>query len=163
MEQAVAGEPSDRPAGGVQGVGSTTMSTITTKKLGNTIGAEVLGIERRQLLEDDGLPAAVMEALEENGVLVFRELDVDDDTQIAFSKKLDDVGKSEPADAPRIFIVTLDPQRTPQPSICVAPSFGTSTVHRTTCQPRPRCSAPRRSQPSAGKRSSQAPTPHTTT
>lgn len=89
------------------------MSTITTKRLGDTVGAEVLGVGRQQLLEDEGLPSAVMEALEENGVLVFRELHVDDDTQIAFSKRLDDVGKSEPADAPRIFIVTLDPSKNP--------------------------------------------------
>ncbi|MGH8995672.1 MAG: TauD/TfdA dioxygenase family protein [Acidimicrobiales bacterium] len=89
------------------------MSVITTKKLGDTVGAEVLGIEREQLLEDEGLPVAVMEALEENGVLVFRELHVDDHTQVAFSKKLDDVGKPEPADAPRIFIVTLDPTKNP--------------------------------------------------
>jgi alpha-ketoglutarate-dependent taurine dioxygenase len=52
-----------------------------------------------------------MEALEENGVLVFRELHVDDDTQIAFSKRLDDVGKAEPAAPPRIFNVTLDPAK----------------------------------------------------
>ncbi len=89
------------------------MSTITTKKLGDTVGAEVLGVGREQLLGGEGLPVAVMEALEEHGVLVFRELHVDDETQIAFSKKLDDVGKSEPADAPRIFIVTLDPSKNP--------------------------------------------------
>ena len=52
-----------------------------------------------------------MEALEENGVLVFRELHIDDDTQVAFSKRLDDVGKAEPAAPPRIFNVTLDPTK----------------------------------------------------
>jgi alpha-ketoglutarate-dependent taurine dioxygenase len=89
------------------------MSTVTTKKLGTSVGAEVLGIELEQLLHDDTLPAACMAALEENGALVFRELHIDDATQIAFSKKLDDVGKSEPAEPPRIFTVTLDPKKNP--------------------------------------------------
>src|SRR5271154_626052 len=87
------------------------MGTLTTRKLGATVGAEVLGIDRDQLLSDDALPKACMEALEENGVLVFRQLHVDDDTQVAFSKRLDDVGKAEPADPPRIFNVTLDPTK----------------------------------------------------
>ena len=87
------------------------MSTLTTKPLAGTVGAEVVGLEPDQLLQDDSLPEAVMEALEDNGVLVFRELDIDDDTQVAFSQKLDDVGKSEPAKAPAIYIVSLDPQK----------------------------------------------------
>jgi alpha-ketoglutarate-dependent taurine dioxygenase len=87
------------------------MSTLKTKKLGATVGAEVLGVDAAQLLSDDALPKACMDALEENGVLVFRELHIDDETQVAFSKRLDDVGKNEPAEAPRIFNVTLDPTR----------------------------------------------------
>ena len=61
----------------------------------------MLGVDAEQLLSDDTLPKACMEALEENGVLVFRELHVDDETQVAFSKRLDDVGKAEPAAAAR--------------------------------------------------------------
>jgi len=85
--------------------------SITTKKLGS-VGAEVVGVEADQLLKDDALPAACMQALDQNGVLVFRGLHSDDETQIAFSKKLDDVGKSEPAEPPRIYKVTLDPTKT---------------------------------------------------
>jgi alpha-ketoglutarate-dependent taurine dioxygenase len=88
-----------------------TTTSLTTKKLEATVGAEVLGLERDQLLEDDALPAAVMAALEENGVLVFRELHIDDETQIAFSKRLDDVGKAEPATPPTIYMVSLDPTK----------------------------------------------------
>jgi alpha-ketoglutarate-dependent taurine dioxygenase len=84
------------------------MDTLKTKKLGATVGAEVLGLDPAQLLSDDTLPKACMEALEENGVLVFRALHIDDDTQVAFSKRLDDVGKDEPAPPPKIFTVTLD-------------------------------------------------------
>jgi alpha-ketoglutarate-dependent taurine dioxygenase len=54
-----------------------------------------------------------MEALEEHGVLVFRDLHVDDESQVAFSKRLDDVGKAAPAEPPRIFMVTLDPTKNP--------------------------------------------------
>ncbi len=87
------------------------MTVVTTKKLGATIGAEVLGLHRDQLCNDDDLPAAVMGALEENGVLIFRELHIDDETQIAFSKRLDDVGKAEPAAPPAIYTVSLDPAK----------------------------------------------------
>lgn len=87
------------------------MGTLTTNKLGATVGAEVLGVDPEQLLHDDMLPKACMEELEENGVLVFRELHIDDDTQVAFSKRLDDIGKAEPAAPPRIFNVSLDPTK----------------------------------------------------
>ncbi len=85
--------------------------TIAVNRLGASAGAEVLGVDRERLRSDDALPAACMEALEEYGVLVFRELHVDDDTQIAFTKKLDDVGKAEPAEPPAIYIVALDPTK----------------------------------------------------
>ncbi len=52
-----------------------------------------------------------MAALEDYGVLVFRQLHIDDDTQVAFSKRLDDVGKDAPAAPPKIFNVTLDPTK----------------------------------------------------
>jgi alpha-ketoglutarate-dependent taurine dioxygenase len=81
--------------------------------LGASVGAEVVGLDPERLLTDATVPAACMEALEENGVLVFRELHIDDETQIAFSKLLDDVGKAEPAEPPRIFTVTLDPKKNP--------------------------------------------------
>jgi alpha-ketoglutarate-dependent taurine dioxygenase len=89
----------------------TVSSTITTKKLGR-VGAEVVGVTAERLLEDETLPAACMGALAENGVLVFRALHIDDETQVTFSQKLDDVGKDDPAEPPRIYRVTLDPTKT---------------------------------------------------
>ena len=89
------------------------LSTQTVERLGRSVGAEVHGVDRSHLLNDPALPAWCMEALEEHGVLVFRHLHVDDDTQVAFSKRLDDVGKAEPAEPPRIFTVTLDPAKNP--------------------------------------------------
>jgi alpha-ketoglutarate-dependent taurine dioxygenase len=87
------------------------MSAVATRPLAGTVGAEVVGLDCEQLMKDDELPAAVMEALEQNGVLVFRELHIDDETQVAFSKRLDDVGKSEPAAPPSIYMVSLDPAK----------------------------------------------------
>ena len=46
--------------------------TIETEKLTETVGADVLGIDVDALLHDDDLPAWTLEALEANGVLVFR-------------------------------------------------------------------------------------------
>jgi alpha-ketoglutarate-dependent taurine dioxygenase len=87
------------------------MSTLVIEKLGSTVGAAVHGVDRDRVQQDSTLPAACMEALEEHGVLIFRELHIDDETQIAFSKQLDDVGKAEPADPPSIYIVSLDPAK----------------------------------------------------
>jgi alpha-ketoglutarate-dependent taurine dioxygenase len=87
------------------------LTSLTVKKLEATVGAEVVGVQRDQLLHDDDLPHEVMSALEENGVLIFRELHIDDETQIAFSKQLDDVGKAEPAEPPAIYTVSLDPAK----------------------------------------------------
>jgi alpha-ketoglutarate-dependent taurine dioxygenase len=88
------------------------VSILATKPLETGVGAQIVGVGREQLLVDDTLPAAVMEALEEHGVLVFPELHIDDQTQIEFSKRLDDVGKDEPASPPSIYNVTLDPAKT---------------------------------------------------
>jgi alpha-ketoglutarate-dependent taurine dioxygenase len=56
--------------------------------LGKYIGAEVLKVDRDSLLNDDDLPQACMDALEEHGVLLLRELTIDDETQAAFCRKL---------------------------------------------------------------------------
>jgi len=88
------------------------MSAITTEKLGTTVGAEIRGVDCERLLSDDHLPASCLEALDTSGVLVFRGLDIDDDTQVAFSQKLNDVDGGS-GEAPRIYLVTLDPKRNP--------------------------------------------------
>jgi alpha-ketoglutarate-dependent taurine dioxygenase len=87
------------------------VSALATRRLRERVGAEVLGVTPGRLLEDDALAAAVMDALEENGVLVFPELHAGDDVQAEFSRRLDDVGKDAPAPVPSIFNVTLDPTK----------------------------------------------------
>ncbi len=140
------------------------MSSLTVQKLEATVGAEVVGVQCEQLLHDADLPAAVMGALEESGVLVFRELHIDDQTQIAFSKKLDDVGKAEPADPPPIYTVSLDPAKSRNASA----TLGTFNWHIDGAQDDVPTKASmlsvRATSPLTGAtRSSPAPTPPTTT
>ena len=87
------------------------MTVITTEKLGGPVGARVVGVDRERLLSDESLPAWVMEALEEHGALVFPELFIDDDTQIAFSRRLGDLVLTSNPDRPEIYIVALDPSK----------------------------------------------------
>lgn len=63
-------------------------ATLETRPLSPKVGVEVLDVDLPRLRRDEGLPSAVLTALEEHGVLLFRNLRIDDDTQIAFSKKL---------------------------------------------------------------------------
>lgn len=93
-------------------------SKISTSKLGKRIGAEVTIADRAALL-DDSTAREVLDALEEHTVLVFRELDLDDAAQVAFSRKLGEVvilgsGKAAPGNPyPEIFKVTLDTKKNP--------------------------------------------------
>jgi alpha-ketoglutarate-dependent taurine dioxygenase len=89
------------------------MAVITTEKLGATVGAEVKGVDKDRLLHDDELPAACLEALEANGALVFRDLHIDDATQVAFSRKLGEVEVFGKGEYPEIFLITLDPKKNP--------------------------------------------------
>ena len=84
------------------------MSTVTIEKLGK-VGARVDGVDVERLRDDDTLPEWCHEALEANGVLVFPGLHVDDETQVAFTRRL-----GRPVlfhwrdDLPEIYPVTLD-------------------------------------------------------
>jgi alpha-ketoglutarate-dependent taurine dioxygenase len=84
---------------------------LTVEQLTPTVGAEVVGVDRDRLVHDDDLPAQVLEALEANGALVFRDLHVDDAAQVAFSKRLGRVEVLGSGEHPEIFLVTLDPAR----------------------------------------------------
>ena len=87
------------------------MTVITAEKLGASVGAEVVGVDRDQLLVDDALPAWTLAALEQHGALVFRDLHVDDATQVAFTKLLGPVEVFGSGGHPEIFRVTLDPAK----------------------------------------------------
>jgi alpha-ketoglutarate-dependent taurine dioxygenase len=89
------------------------MTVLTTEKLGATVGAEVLGVDRDRLLDDDAFPEWCLRVLDENGALVFRDLHLDDETQVAFSRKLGRVELVGRGERPEIFRVTLDPAKNP--------------------------------------------------
>lgn len=89
------------------------MAVITTEKLTPTVGAVVEGIDRERLLTDETLPAWTLGALEANGVLVFRNLHLDDEAQVAFSRKLGVVERFGRGEHPEIFLVTLDSKKNP--------------------------------------------------
>lgn len=84
---------------------------IATKELTSSVGALVDGVDRDTLLHDDELPAWTLDALDRYGVLVFPGLHLDDETQVAFSRKLGTVEKLGRGEFPEIFRVTLDPSR----------------------------------------------------
>ena len=89
------------------------MAVITTEKLGDSVGAQVHGVDRDQLLHDDDLAAWTLQALEDNGALVFRDLHLDDEAQVVFSRKLGKVEIFGKGEHPEIFRVTLDPAKNP--------------------------------------------------
>lgn len=80
----------------------------TIEKLTSSVGAIVEGAEREHLFDDPSFPAWTLEALEDNGVLVFKGLHLDDEEQVAFSRRLGTVEKLGKGDLPEIFVVTLD-------------------------------------------------------
>ncbi|GAA0954991.1 TauD/TfdA family dioxygenase [Actinocorallia libanotica] len=70
------------------------MPPITVDRLGHQVGAEVHGVDAERLTTDAALPPLIMEALETHGVLVFRGLHLDPETQVAFCRRLGDIDTS---------------------------------------------------------------------
>ncbi|RDI56112.1 TauD/TfdA dioxygenase family protein [Nocardia mexicana] len=83
--------------------------TITIDRFSEGVGAAVTGVDRAQLLADHAAAATVLAALEEYGVLVFRGLHLDPETQVAFCRKLGEID-TEPGHHPveGIYRVSLD-------------------------------------------------------
>lgn len=90
------------------------MSAPTIEKLTETVGARVDGVTPARLLHDEDLPAWVLDALDTHGVLLFRGLHLDDETQVAFSRRLGRV-ETFPLDPerPEMFRVSLDRSKNP--------------------------------------------------
>ncbi|PQE00159.1 taurine catabolism dioxygenase TauD [Mycobacterium sp. EPG1] len=86
------------------------MSLLTINKLTPSVGAEVLGVDPERLVSDDRLSAAVLDALEDNGVLVFPGLHLDPQAQVEFSSRLGAVDHSSDGHHPvaGIYPITLD-------------------------------------------------------
>jgi len=86
------------------------MSVLTINKLTASVGAEVTGLDSEMLATDDALGRAVLDALEDNGVLVFPELGLDPEAQVAFCRRLGAIDHSSDGHHPvaGIYPVTLD-------------------------------------------------------
>jgi alpha-ketoglutarate-dependent taurine dioxygenase len=86
------------------------MSLLTINKLTTSVGAEVVGLDPDRLAVDDALGEAVLEALEDNGVLVFPGLSLDPLAQVAFCRRLGEVDHTSDGHHPvaGIYPVTLD-------------------------------------------------------
>ena len=80
--------------------------------LGPCIGVSVSEVEPDDLL-DDRTAAALLNALEQYGVLVFGDLNLDDSTQVEFGRRLGEpeLFPQHGVEFPEIFTVSLDPQK----------------------------------------------------
>jgi alpha-ketoglutarate-dependent taurine dioxygenase len=86
------------------------MSVLTITKLTDSVGAAVTGVDSERLAHDDTLGAAILEALEDNGVLVFPGLGLEPEAQVAFCRRLGEIDHSSDGHhpVPGIYPVTLD-------------------------------------------------------
>ena len=86
------------------------MSLLTITKLTDSVGAEVAGLDPASLASHDPVGEAVLDALEDNGVLVFRGLQLDPLAQVAFCRRLGEIDHSSDGHHPvaGIYPVTLD-------------------------------------------------------
>lgn len=89
------------------------MSLLTISKLTESVGAEVTGLDPARLASDDALADTILNALEDNGVLVFRGLHLDPEAQVAFCRRLGDVDHSSDGHHPvaGIYPITLNPAK----------------------------------------------------
>ena len=85
------------------------MAVMETKEMTPTVGAEVLEVDRDRLLHDKALPDAILAALEEHGVLLFREIGVDDEEQVAFGRRLGELVTRPGHPIPEITAITQEP------------------------------------------------------
>jgi alpha-ketoglutarate-dependent taurine dioxygenase len=86
------------------------MSLLTITKLNESVGAEVNGLDPQHLAADDPVGAAILDALEDNGVLLFRGLYLEPEAQVAFCHRLGEIDYSSDGHHPvaGIYPVTLD-------------------------------------------------------
>ena len=88
------------------------MSVLTIDRLAGSIGAEIVDADPERMAGDDGYVTAVLDELEANGVLVFRELDLDPELQIAFCRRVGEIDTSYEGgltDVPGVIKISLDP------------------------------------------------------
>ena len=85
------------------------MNTLTVEPLGTHVGAEVRGADGAMLAHDEGFADWCLDTLEAHGALVFRGLHLDDESQVAFSRRLGEPEIKGRGEHPEIMVVSLDP------------------------------------------------------
>lgn len=85
------------------------MPAITTRKLSEHVGVEVTGVDVDRLLHDPDIPSECLNALEAHGVLVFRDLHIDDESQAAFSRRLGQLVQFPGYPNPEVMEISFDP------------------------------------------------------
>jgi alpha-ketoglutarate-dependent sulfate ester dioxygenase len=86
------------------------MSLLTITKLSESVGAEVTGLDAAHLAANDPVGETILDALEDNGVLVFRGLRLEPEAQVAFCRRLGEIDYSSDGHHPvaGIYPITLD-------------------------------------------------------
>ena len=86
------------------------MSLLTITKLTDFVGAEVAGLDSAALAHDDSVGQSILDALEDNGVLVFCGARLDPEAQVAFCRRLGEIDHSSDGHHPvaGIYPITLD-------------------------------------------------------
>jgi alpha-ketoglutarate-dependent taurine dioxygenase len=88
------------------------MTTLSIRRLSDTVGAEIDGVEAVDLGSEAVEPEALLAALEANGVLVFHDLHLEPEDQVAFCSKLGAIDYSEGHHpVAGIYRVTLDAKK----------------------------------------------------
>ena len=85
------------------------MPAITTEPPSPTVGVAVLDADVDRLTTDADLPAACPDALEEHGVLLFRELHATDEQQAAFARRLGTLARFPNYPNPEVMEISFDP------------------------------------------------------
>ena len=89
------------------------MTLLTTERLTPTVGALVEGVDRDRFLRRRDAAGWTLEALESYRRAGLPGIYFDDESQVAFSRKLGTVEKLGSGENPEIFRVTLDPKKNP--------------------------------------------------
>jgi len=86
---------------------------VTINAITPTVGLEIIGMTANQLVEPD-TAAEAQHALDEHGVVVYREVNISDEQLLAFSRLLGKlvVQPTGEHDYPEIQTITLDPAKT---------------------------------------------------
>ena len=68
-------------------------STLTIRPMHPHIGAEIIGLDLNGAITEDAV-AAVRAAFDQHSVLIFRDQDIDDDVQVAFSRRIGELERT---------------------------------------------------------------------